>query len=221
MMTFGSRLGDLPAGACAGTHPTATFPPDGARSSRVPAGPALGCRSALGTTAVSSDDTSASAVEEARLRALSRKGGPDPDAGTATPVRHLRGEPAHEHSHGPTGRARPSLPERGRVTSRISARRGLDGVSEGIAVGVLAHEARVDDVRGLSGESRDAARRADRCSPDVGVIALAHAPDSPRRSTVSINLPQVARVPPSRIKAVADRASAGRQGPPCEGDPET
>ncbi len=58
----------------------------------------------------------------------------------------------------------------------------LDGVSEGIAVRVLAHEARVDDVRGLCGESRDAARRADRCSPDVGVIALAHARHHRRRS---------------------------------------
>jgi hypothetical protein len=35
----------------------------------------------------------------------------------------------------------------------IYAHLGLDGVSEGIAVGVLAHEARVDDVRGLCGES--------------------------------------------------------------------
>ncbi len=59
---------------------------------------------------------------------------------------------------------------------------GLDGVSEGIAVGVLAHEARVDDVRGLCGESRDAARRTDRCSPDVGVFALAHARHHRRRA---------------------------------------
>src|SRR4029453_2815802 len=59
---------------------------------------------------------------------------------------------------------------------------GLDSVSEGIAVGVFAHEARVDDVGGLSGESRDAARRTDRCSPDVGVFALAHARHHPRRA---------------------------------------
>src|SRR4051794_18115531 len=64
----------------------------------------------------------------------------------------------------------------------IYAHLGLDGVSEGIAVGVLAHEARVDDVRGLCGESRDAARRADRRSPDVGVIGLAHARHHPRRT---------------------------------------
>jgi hypothetical protein len=54
----------------------------------------------------------------------------------------------------------------------------LDGVSEGIAVGVLAHEARVDDVRGLGGESCDAARRADWCSLDVSVVALIHGPSS-------------------------------------------
>ena len=71
----------------------------------------------------------------------------------------------------------------------IYAHLRLDGVSDGIAVGVLAHEARVDDVRGFRGESRDAARRADRCSPDVGVIALAHAPSSSQEKRVSIDLP--------------------------------
>jgi hypothetical protein len=65
----------------------------------------------------------------------------------------------------------------------VCTRLGLDGVSEGIAVRVLAHETRVDDVRGLCGESRDAAGRADRCSPDVGVmIPLAHARHHARRS---------------------------------------
>jgi len=87
----------------------------------------------------------------------------------------------------------------------IYAHLGLDGVSEGIAVGVLAHEARVDDVRGLCGESRDAARRADRCSPDVGVIALAHARHHPRRSAVSIDLPgRRASAPHRRERAPLD-----------------
>ncbi len=72
----------------------------------------------------------------------------------------------------------------------IYTRLGLDGASEGIAVGVLAHEAGVDDVRGLCGESRDAARRADRRSPDVGIVALAHAGHHPRRSAPSVDLPR-------------------------------
>ena len=71
-------------------------------------------------------------------------------------------------------------PDRGRVTSPFHARSGLDGVSEGIAVGVLAHEGGVENVRGVSGERRDAARRADRCSFDVRVIALVHEGDHPR-----------------------------------------
>ena len=74
----------------------------------------------------------------------------------------------------------PNAGTKQRQLEAIYAHLRLDGVSEGIAVGVLADEARVDDVRGLCGESRDAARRADRCSLDVGVVALAHARHHPR-----------------------------------------
>jgi hypothetical protein len=88
----------------------------------------------------------------------------------------------------------PTASERGRATSRHCAHLGLDGVSESIAVGVLAHEAGVDDVQGLCGKSRDAARRADRCSLDLGVIALGHARHHPRSSAVSMNLPMGARM---------------------------
>jgi hypothetical protein len=92
----------------------------------------------------------------------------------------------------------------------IYAHLGLDGVSEGIAVGVLAHEARVDDVRGFCGESRDAARRADRCSPDVGVIALAHARHHPRRS---IDLPRRrANAPHRRTVAPIFAGTSARSG---------
>src|SRR5437764_13991217 len=51
----------------------------------------------------------------------------------------------------------------------------LDGFTEGIAVRVLTYESGVDDVRGLCRKSGHAARRANRCSPDVGVIAFTHA----------------------------------------------
>ena len=82
----------------------------------------------------------------------------------------------------------------------IYAHLGFDGVSEGIAVGVLAHKARVDDVRGLCGKSCYAARRADRCSPDVRVIALAHARHHPRRSAPSVDLPRRCTVPTARLE---------------------
>lgn len=105
-------------------------------------------------------------------------------------------------------------PERGASPRAIYAHLGLDGVSEGIAVGVLAHEARVDDVRGLCGKSRDAARRADRCSPDVGVIALAHARRHPRRSAVSIDLPGRRASAPHRREGDRDPAAVHTLGGP-------
>lgn len=85
--------------------------------------------------------------------------------------------------------ASPRTPELGTVASLIYAHLGLDGVSEGIAVGVLTYEGRVDDVRGVCGESCDAARRADRCSPVVGIVALVHARHHPMRRAVRGNLP--------------------------------
>ena len=70
-----------------------------------------------------------------------------------------------------------------------SVRSGFDGVFEGIAVGVLAYETGVDDVRGLCGESRDAAGGTDRCAPDVGVIVISHGCHHHRRSGGGIDLP--------------------------------
>lgn len=58
----------------------------------------------------------------------------------------------------------------------------FDDVSEGIGVGVLAREVRVDDVRRLCRQRREAARRADRCSADLGATAFRHARHHPRRS---------------------------------------
>ena len=72
--------------------------------------------------------------------------------------------------------------------ARHVGRLGLDGISEGIAVGVLAHKAGIDDVRCLCGESSHAARGADRCSPDFVVIALAHGSHHRTRVATGVEL---------------------------------
>lgn len=51
---------------------------------------------------------------------------------------------------------------------------GFDEVSEGVAVGVLAHEARVDDGGDFGGERCHAAVRADRRPIDVRLARVAH-----------------------------------------------
>ena len=89
-----------------------------------------------------------------------------------------------------------------------SSRLRVDRFSKGIAVGVLAYEARVDDVRSFCRESRDTARRADRCATDVSII-LAHA----------LIIPGEARAPSILTRATPGRPSTGSCNPgPVQSD---
>lgn len=99
------------------------------------------------------------------------------------------------------------------ASPRANAPLGLDGVSERIAVGVLAHEAGVDDVRGLCRERRDPARRADRCSLDVRVIAHGrHHPRSGAAGTDSVR--QRARAMSVRIAFASSTVVGPRSATP-------